>query len=98
MPHLTSVALHAAILNFEVPRRRIIEEINAEILFVVVPKMKVSYLLDILVGGVGNIDQLPVGEVGKKVPTGLPPLLLGGIGQKWREGSGVVVVLCSVCW
>ena len=21
-----------------------------------------------------------------------------GIGQKWREGSRVVVVLCSVCW
>jgi hypothetical protein len=39
------------------------------------PKMKASYLLDILVGGVGNIDQLPVGEVGKKVPIGLPPLL-----------------------
>ena len=55
-------------------------------------------VIPILVGGVCNIDQLPVGEVGKKVPTGLPPLLSGGIGQKWREGSGVVVVLCSVCW
>ena len=54
-------------------------------------------VIPILVGGVCNIDQLPVGEVGKKVPIGLPPLLLGGIGQKWREGSGVVVVLCSVC-
>ena len=49
--------------------------IIAEILVVVVPKMKVSYLLDILVDGVGNIDQLPVGEVGKKVPIGLPPIL-----------------------
>ena len=38
-------------------------------------KMKVSYLLDILVGGVGNIDQLPVGEVGKKILIGLPPVL-----------------------
>jgi hypothetical protein len=28
-------------------------------------QMKVSYLLDILVGGPCNIDQLPVGEVGK---------------------------------
>ena len=65
----------AAVLNFEVPRRQIIAEIIAEILFVVVPIMKVSYLLDILAGGVGNIDQLPVGEVGKKVPIGLPPLL-----------------------
>ena len=77
MPHLTFtfVASRAAILDFEVPRRRIIAEIFAEIIFVVVPKMKVSYLLDILVGGVGNIDQLPVGEVGKKVPIGLPPIL-----------------------
>jgi hypothetical protein len=55
-------------------------------------------VIPFLVCGVCNIDQLPVGEVGKTVPTGLPPLLLGGIGQKWREGSGVVVVLCSVCW
>jgi hypothetical protein len=23
---------------------------------------------------------------------------MGGIGQKWREESGVVVVLCIVCW
>jgi hypothetical protein len=23
---------------------------------------------------------------------------LGDIKQKWREGSGVVVVLCCVCW
>ncbi len=75
MLHLTSVASHTAILDFEVPRRRIIAEIIAKILFVVVPKMKVSYLLDILLGGVGNIDQLPVGEVGKKVPIGLPPVL-----------------------
>ena len=76
MPLLTSVASRAAILDFEVPRRcQIIAEIFAEILFVPVPKMKVSYLLDILVGGVGNIDQLPVGEAGKKVPISLPPLL-----------------------
>ena len=76
-PHLTFtfVASRAAVFDFEVPRRRIIAEIIAEILFVVMPKMKASYLLDILVGGVGNIDQLPVGEVGKKVPIGLPPLL-----------------------
>jgi len=65
--------------------------------------MKVSYLLDILVGGVCNIYELPVGEVGKKVPIGLPHFFvlvvaLGGIGQKWREGRGVVVVLCCVCW
>ena len=77
MPHLTFtfVASHAAVLDFEVPRRQIIAEIIAEILFVVVPKMKVSYLLDILVAGVDNIDQLPVGEVSKKIPIGLPPLL-----------------------
>ncbi len=103
MPHLTFtfVASHAAILDFEVPRCRIITEFFAEILFVVVPKMKVSYLLDILVGGVGNIDQLPVGEVGKKVPIGLLPLLysgscLGWHRQKWREGSGSELWLCCV--
>jgi hypothetical protein len=71
MPHLTSVASRAAILDFEVPRSRIITEIFAEILFVTVPKI----LLDILVGGVCNINQLPVGEVFKKVPIGLPPIL-----------------------
>ncbi len=77
MPHLTFtfVASRATVFDFEVPRRRIIAEIIAEILFVVMPKMKASYLLDILVGGVGNIDQLPVSEVGKKVPISLPPLL-----------------------
>ena len=37
--------------------------------------MKVSYLLDILVGGVCNIYELPVDEVGKKVLIGLPPVL-----------------------
>ena len=87
MPHLTFtfVASCAAVLDFEVPRCRIIAEIFAEILFVAVPKMKVSYLLDILVGGVGNIDQLPVGEVGKKVPIGLPPVL----GCLWWHGDSV---------
>jgi hypothetical protein len=68
--------------------------------------MKVSYLLDILVGGVGNIDQLPVGEVGKKVPIGVPSLLYSGScrgwhRQKWREGSGSKLWLCCVvcvCW
>ena len=75
MQHLTSVASRAAILDFEVPRCRIIAEITAEIPLVAVPKMKVSYLLDILVGGVCNIDKLPVGEVGKKIPIRLPPVL-----------------------
>ena len=94
----------AAILDVEVPRCQIITDFFAEILFVVLPKMKVSYLLDILVGGVGNIDQLPVGEVGKKVPIGLPPLLCSVSCLGWHRadildiGSEVVVVLCCVCW
>jgi hypothetical protein len=98
------VASRAAILDFEVPRCQIIAEIIAEILFVVVLKMKVSYLLDILVGGVCNIDELPVGEVGKKVPIGLPPLLCSVSCLGWHRaeildiGSEVVVVLCCVCW
>jgi hypothetical protein len=37
--------------------------------------MKVSYLLNILVGGVCNIDKLPFGEVSKKIPIHLPPVL-----------------------
>ena len=87
MPHLTSVASCAAILDFEVPLCRIFTEITAEIPFVTVPKMKVSDLIDIWVGGVGNINELPVGKVGKKVPIGLPPLLclvvsLGGMGPQ----------------
>jgi hypothetical protein len=95
MPHLTSVASCAAILNFKVPRCRIMTEIFAEILFVTVPKMKVSYLLDILVGGVCNIDQLPVGEVGKKVPISLPPVL-GRLCFLWRHGDSVGCWLCVV--
>mgnify|MGYP006897673732 CR=1 FL=1 len=78
MPHLTSVASRAAVLNFKVPHCRITAEITAEFPLVAVPKMKVSYLLNILVGGVCNIYELPVGEVGKKVPIGLPPLLCFG--------------------
>ncbi len=91
----------APLLNFEVPRGRVITEIPAEILFAAVPKMMVSDLIDIWVGGVGNINQLPVGEVGKKVPVGLPPLLCfvvasSGIWQKWGDWSGVVLVLWCV--
>ena len=72
----------------------------ADIIFAAVPKMKLSNLLDMLVGGVGIINELPVDKVSKKVLIGLPPLLclvvalaMGGIWQKWREGSGVVLVL-----
>jgi hypothetical protein len=44
-------------------------------------------VIPILVDGVCNIDQLPVGEVGKKVPIGLPPLLCFGscLGWHWAE-------------
>ena len=108
MPHLTFtfVASCAAVLDFEVPRCRIIAEICAKILFIAVPKMKLSYLLDILEGGVCNIYELPVDEVGKKVPIGLPPLLCFGSCLGWHraemergERFGVVlVVLCCVCW
>ena len=66
--------MRATIFDFKVPRCRIIAEITSKILFVPVTKMKVSYLLDILVGGVGNINELPVDKVGKKVLIGLPPL------------------------
>ena len=69
-------------------RGRVINEISAEIPLVAVPKMKVSYLLDILVGGVCDIDELPVGEVGKKVPIGLPPVL-GRLGCLWWHGDSV---------
>ncbi len=94
---------HAPLFDFEVPRCRIIVEILAEILFVAVPKMKVSYLLDILVGGVCNIDQLPVGEVFKKVPIGLTPLIcfvscLGWHRAEMERGErscGCVVYVCS---
>ncbi len=105
MPHLTSIVFvsRVAILDFEVPRYRIFTEITAEILFVTVLKMKVSALINIWVGCVGNIDRLPVGKVGKKVPIGLPPLLcfggfLGWHGAIiWREGSGVFLCLWYVC-
>ncbi len=96
-PLLTSVASCAAILDFEVPRCRIIVEIFVEILFVPVPKMKVSYLLNILVGGVGYIDQLPVGEVGKKVPIGLPPVLCSG-SCRGRHGDSKCGMMVCVLW
>jgi hypothetical protein len=96
MPHLTSVASRAAILDFEVPSCRIIAEIFAEILFVPVPKMKVSYLLDILVGGVCNIYELPVGEVRKKIPIGLPPLLCFG-GCHGERGAELWLCCVYVC-
>ena len=57
--------------------------------------MKVSYLLDILVAGVGNINELPVDEVGKKVLIGLPPVLCFG-GCLWRHGESVGCWLCVV--
>jgi len=66
--------------------------ITAKILFVPVTKMKVSYLLDILVGGVGNINKLPVDEVGKKVLIGLPPVL----GSLWWHEDSVRCWLCVV--
>jgi hypothetical protein len=72
----------------------------AEIIIAAVPKMKLSNLLDMLVGGVSIINELPVDKVSKKGLIGLPllhclvvALAKGGIWQKWREGSGVVLVL-----
>ena len=69
--------------------------------------MKVSDLIDIWVGGVNNINELPVGKVGKRRSLLACPhffvlvVALGGIGQKWREGSGSELWLCCVvcvCW
>ena len=65
-----------------------------------VPKMQVSYLLDILVRGFCN--QVPVGEVGKKVPIGLTPLLCFGSCLGWHRAEmergerscGCVVYVC----
>ena len=54
--------------------------------------MKVTYLLDILVGCVGNIDELPVDEVGKEVLVNLPPVL----GCLWWHGESVGCWLCVV--
>ena len=55
---------------------------------VAVPKMKFSYLLDILVGGVCYINELPFGEVLKKVPIGLTPAL-DWLGCLWWHGDSV---------
>ena len=65
-----------------------ITENTAEIPFVAVPEMKLSDLLDIWVGCVGNINELPVGKVGKRRSLLACPhffvlvVALGGIGQK----------------
>ena len=87
MPHLTSIASRATIFDFKVPRCRIIAEITSKILFVLVTKMKVSYLLDILVAGVSNINELPVDKAGKKVIIGLPPLLCFGSCLGWHRAE-----------
>ena len=84
MPHLTSIALRTALLNFEVPSCQIFTKITAEIPFLTVPKMMVSDLIDIWVGGVGNFNKLPVVKVGKKVPIGLSPLLCFGGFLGWH--------------
>jgi len=73
----------------------------AVILFFAVPKMKVSYLINVLVGGVCYINYLPVGEVGKKVSIGLPPVLcFGGLigwhgADIWREESIEFSCVCG---
>ena len=86
--HILHPLRRAPLFDFKVPRCQIITEITAEmILFGGVPKMKFSYLLDILGGGVCDIDQLPVGEVGKKVPIGLPPVLCFGGCLGWHIGQ-----------
>ena len=60
--------------------------------------MKVSYLLDILEGGVCNIYELPVDEVGKKVPIGLPPLLCFGGCLGWHLAEMGRPELSCVVW
>ena len=55
-----------------------IAEITVDIAFAAVPKVKLSDLLNIWIGGVGNINELLVTKVSKKVLIGLPPLLCFG--------------------
>jgi hypothetical protein len=88
--------LIAATLDFEVPLGQIITEITAEILFVAVPKIGLSNLINIWLGGAGNINELPVGKVGKKVPIGLPPLLcfVGCLGWHLAEMGRAELCLC----
>ena len=75
-----------------------ITENTAEIPFVAVPEMKLSDLLDIWVGCVGNINELPVDKVGKQVLViGLPPLLCfgGSLVASGRNGErGAELCLC----
>jgi hypothetical protein len=80
-----------------------ITENTAEIPFVAVPEMKLSDLLNIWVGCVGNINELPVDKVGKQVLViGLPPLLCFGGSLGWHraemekgERSCACVVVCD---
>ena len=59
-------------------------KLRRKIPFLTVPKMMVSDLIDIWVGGVGNFNKLPVVKVGKKVPIGLSPLLCFGGFLGWH--------------
>ena len=71
-----------------------------EIPFVAVPKMKLSDLLDIWVGGVVSVISMSclLIRLARRSLSACPyffvlVIALGGVGQKWREGSGVVLVL-----
>jgi len=71
-----------------------------EIPFVAVPKMKLSDLLDIWVGGAVSVILMSclLIKLARRSLSACPHFFvlvvaLGGVGQKWREGSGVVLVL-----
>ncbi len=86
--------MHAAILNFEVPRSRIITEILAKILGVAMPKMGEPHLLDIWQGGVGYVNLVLVYKVGEAVLICLPSAL-GCLFWHWRKWGGLWVVVCG---
>jgi hypothetical protein len=74
-----------------------------EIPFVVVQEMKLSDLLDIWLGGVVLVISMSclLIRLARRSLSACPHFFvlvvaLSGIGQKWREGSGVVLVLWCV--
>ncbi len=88
MPHLLSAfdPSRTAVVDFQVPSGQKIAEVKAEIPLVAMLKMSPLHLVDILEGGVSNINQLPINKVVEEVPIGLPPVLGCLCWHCWKWG------------
>jgi hypothetical protein len=88
-PHLTSTShvLRVIIFFFEGLSSQIITEIPAEISCITMAKMGLSHLLNILEGGLGDVNELLVYKLRRAVLINMPPVFdcffndIGGNGE-----------------